>query len=310
VKIYPALAALLFSLFSMAAPAAAGSPIALAPTKGVSVHQDFIDAVNALALNTLEEAKEEVIDLTSLDAENFLDVATKEGAQRILRLDMIRLGERVKLSARLMNSSGETIARQSLAAGTPDDLDKVVARLIRAVISGQLVNENQSIYDVTEEEEARLKKKQATNYFGLTLGALTHFATPGDEDAFNPGLGVFWLYDPRTFLAEIDFHWYIPKGDSTSINLGLSGYYPLTRGDICPYVGGGLSFAVRASDNSAGDNESGQEGYGLSANIGAGILMGRTSSVTLRADIRFFQDTFKTGNTAANGLTYNIGIGF
>jgi hypothetical protein len=95
----------------------------------------------------------------------------------------------------------------------------------------------------------------------------------------------------------------------------IGGYYPFLREDFTPYLGG----LVRWAYMDFGGNGAG----GLSLQPTAGILLGRLSTVQLRADVGWFFNTFgeygttnvqgvvqSTSRHYANGAVLTVGIGF
>jgi len=90
--------------------------------------------------------------------------------------------------------------------------------------------------------------------------------------------------------------------------VALGAYYPFLRTDFTPYVGGKVKYGYF----SYGGN--GSAGVALEPTFG--MLLGRTSSVQIRAELGYFVDTFsedpKLGGDArvSHGLELTVGLGF
>ena len=128
--------------------------------------------------------------------------------------------------------------------------------------------------------------------------------------AAAPGLGISWLYDARAYLAELfaDFHT-SPSSELHSFDIGLGLYYPLSRRNWTPYVGGGAAYAIQSFSEDGSAN-------GLRLHGAAGVLLGRLSTVQLRGELGYFINAFterasSTGQTAlSHGPELLLSLGF
>jgi hypothetical protein len=127
------------------------------------------------------------------------------------------------------------------------------------------------------------------------------------------GLGLFWLYDARSFLGEIalDLH----SGDNaTSFDIGIGGYYPFSKENFTPYVGGAMAYSIT--------DLGGNGAKGLRLQPAFGFLFGRISTTQFRGELGYFFNTFgeraydpntltETGDRHfAHGPQFSIGLGF
>ena len=103
-----------------------------------------------------------------------------------------------------------------------------------------------------------------------------------------------------------------------SFAASIGGYYPLLREDFTPYIGGVVRWAFM--------NLGGNGASGLMLQPTVGVLLGRLSSVQLRAEVGYFIDTFGEPEKVAgaldtspatngpkhysHGFALNVGIGF
>ncbi len=302
-------------------PAAATAQTwAVAPVKGVNIHPDFTKVVSVLLIQHLTEEGITVIDMSN-DAAFSPDAAFEKGASAYVVTTILRMGEKVKVSAQVFDKGGKVKGAANLTAANPDDLDSVTARVSRALITGESPHESETIYEVTESDEVNLRQKKANSYWGLRIGGMTHFSSKLTKQPVKPGLGLVWLFDPRIFLIEVgtDFYWgHASKDDFSefSWSLDVAGYYPFTQGGFCPYIGGGIGFGTRTSswqeapDAEGNYDTSTDTDYGLTVFAGTGILIGRTSTVSVRAELRYFVDTFTVRGEFSNGIMYFASVGF
>jgi hypothetical protein len=230
----------------------------------------------------------------------------------VLRITHIGTAARVRLTV-YAAQTGQVIYWDSIPInGGPEELDPVLQRLVNAMITGRPVRESAEIDTVTDKETQNLNRRSANKSFGLHILTLMPFNTADGEFRPVPGLGLFWLYDARNWLADIAVdvgH----KDASTLWSVSLGGYYPLSREDFAPYVGG----AIRLSSLTLGGRGSG----GVSFQPTVGFLLGRLSSVQIRGEVGYLINTFSeqedpnVTTTAgaghfSHGLVLSVGIGF
>jgi hypothetical protein len=228
-------------------------------------------------------------------------------------LHVTRLGTTARLRLTVYGAGGDLRWVDELPAATPDDMHPVLERLARGYVAGKPSAQNADIETVTEMEGQPLRKRKATHTFGVQLGFLVPMSGDGDASAI-PGAAIFWLYDARSFLAEINLAIHDKDGDG-GVALGLGAYYPFHRNDFTPYLGGGLRWASLETTGVGGD---GLQVYGA-----AGLLLGRLSSVQVRGELSYFVNTFAESESYeyysssgspesfhAHGVELSVGIGF
>ena len=142
--------------------------------------------------------------------------------------------------------------------------------------------------------------------FGLRLGATWFVERPGDHETKQlTGGGVFWLYDARSFLADVGID-YAAGGGNHLLSTGLGIYLPVARGNVTPYLGGGLDYAVAHTE--------GDTGAGLAFRAAGGVLVGRLSTVQLRFEAGYRVTAFGIkidgDRRAIQGPFVTAGIGF
>jgi hypothetical protein len=237
----------------------------------------------------------------------------------VVRLTHIGSTARVRLTV-YAAGSGQIVYWDSIAVtGGPEELDTVFERLAHAMVTGRPVRESAELDTVTDKETQNLSRRQANRVFGVHLLTFLPFNTAGDTFQALPGGGLFWLYDARSWMADISFD--LGGGDNRSLySLAIGGYYPFLREDFTPYFG---ALARWAYMDFGGNGAS-----GISFQPTFGVLLGRLSSVQLRADVGYFINTFGEYATAvptqnfpsqsvsygnahySQGIVLTVGLGF
>src|SRR5262249_51823213 len=178
-------------------------------------------------------------------------------------------------------ASGATVYVDRMTAANPDDLERVLARLAKGLATGRPGAETAELDTVTQTEMMPALKRTATQVWGLGLGV----RVSSDGEAV-PGMSAFWLYDARSFMAELSFGFHHADYDKSDLTAGVGAYSPFGQSDFAPYVGGGARWAST--------NYSGETGKGIQLFAAVGGILGRLSSVQLRGQLEYFVDTFSS----------------
>lgn len=311
-------------LICTATRAFAADRLAILPFSGTNVHPGYLQASQELLRDHLATSgrfavtsitgEPPAVEMTAAEA---TEAGRTAGTDLIVAGHMIRLQTVVRLRVTVYRvADGSQVFADSMStSGGPDQLDPVIRRLASGIVTGKQSKDNAEIDTVTEGESEAYMKKAATKVFGLKLGLLAPLSRPSHDAGIGPSLGVFWLYDARTFLGEI-FVDMTPKTDLFSFNIGMGGYVPVERGDTTPYVGGGVAWSAA--------NFGGSGANGLRVHGAVGMLFGRLSTVQFRGELGYFVNTFSesnapsysTGNeariggsTVSHGPIFTVGLG-
>jgi hypothetical protein len=237
------------------------------------------------------------------------EAAGRSGADAFVLGYVTRLGETSIVQIRAYPIASDTpLFADHLTVSRAEDMEPALVRLAEAMATGGTAASVRDIYTVTEKEERQLRRERAASYFGVRLGGASFFA--GGPDEFLTGVGIYGLYDARFALFDISASAF-GGGGSSYFTLDLGGYYPLTQTAVSPYLGGGLSLSSLNPDEGNSDG-------GLGAFLGAGLFVARTSSVNLRADLRYVINTYKTGGDSyspddddlGHGMLFAVGLNF
>jgi hypothetical protein len=295
----------------------------------INVHSDYQYSVAKLFKNYVDEqnkysliipAKPDSL-VTQPSIEKVRETAKSLNCQYFLIGDMNRIGETVIISISMYNTeNGEKTWHDRLKAANPEDIDPILQKLSRTIGTKNKAVEDGDIYSVTDYESGQLKQVRANNAFGVSIGGALLFANPLSKDPFSGGGGVFWYYDAREILYEIDAKLYF-LGNNYLGNLSLNAYHPFSSESNTPFLGGGLGIGFNTMDKSSfypnnkdpWENYGTYNGSGLVLFIGGGYIIGRTSNVGLRIHLEYFIATYKMNNpekTLPHGVMLNMELYF
>jgi hypothetical protein len=303
----------LFLVFLLVAPAArAADAVVLLPATGANVPEAELAAATDLLRGDLEATGRYHVVLGTTPGGNVAEPAPAEAAEEARRADaalavtlrISRLGSASTARLAAYRPDGTTWYADQLGAANPDDLDPVLLRLARGLAEARPAAQNADVDTVTEREARPPRRLETTHVRGLRLDVSWLYDHPEDVGHVS-GLGFFWLYDARSFLAEVSADAQFGGGD-VLLDTGLGVYLPFTRGNVAPYAGGGLGWAIIHRWH--------RTDAGLEAKAAAGLLVGRLSRVQLRGEVGFRRTLFELrvngDRRTAQGPFLNVGIGF
>lgn len=286
-------------LATIAVSAEAAQSLAIMPISGVNLHQGYQQiAQDLLKDHLMTSGKFQVVLVPGTPSPSepnitqAMEAGRTAGTELVLFGHIIRLQNMFRIRINVVKvASGELIHADSLSStGGPDQLDTVLMRLAQAFARGERAGSNAEIDSVTQRESDPYLKQTATRTFGLRLGAILPLNRPAGDVAASPGLGLFWLYDARDYMAEafVDFHTTGDSQDETSqtssFDVGLGMYRPFSRKNITAYAGGAVAFSVV--------DYGGRGANGLRFNGAFGVLFGRLSNVQIRGELGYFINAF------------------
>jgi hypothetical protein len=274
-------------------PAPTVEKVALMPVTGTNVHAGYLDAARDIMKDHLmQTGRYNVITVAGesgaveASVEQAVARGRDAGAELAVVVHLARLSGtgRVRLIAYRVPSGALAHSDSIAISGGPDDLDPALKRLAVGMATGKQAGQTADIESVTQKDADPYLKQTATKMFGVRLDALMAFNRPAEGAAALPGIGVFWMYDARSFLGEIALDAFMADGDGGGFSVGLGGYYPFSRENFTPYVGTAASYSI-FDLGGAGAN-------GIRLAPVFGVLFGRLSTVQFRGELGYFFNTF------------------
>lgn len=296
----------------------ASTPIVLMPASGLNVSPGILDAARDLLKDHLQRTGRFTV-LTGSGASTTdeptgamaVEQAAAAHAQQAAVLRLTHLGTSTRIRFTVYALTGQVVYWDSMAiSGGPEQMDVVLERLVHAMVIGKPVRESAELETVTDDETNQLNRRNANKTFGLHLFTLLPFNTPSGKTTAVPGVGLFWMYDARSWMADIAVDLGGHDGNLV-FDVGLGAYYPFFRTDFTPFIGGKIKYGYFSYGGS------GSAGVSLEPTFG--MLLGRTSSVQVRAEVGYFVDTFPespkatssvTDDRVSHGLALTVGLGF
>ncbi len=297
--------------------AAAAETVAVLPATGTNVHEGHLAAATEWLRSELERTGRFAIvpvaspapagqEATPVQA---AEVARTAGATLAVELRITRLGTNALVRLAAYRPDGTLAHSDQMTVAGPDDLEPALRRLADGLATGRPASELARIDTVTGRESTAYLREEINRSFGVRLGTAVVFDRVGASNSTGSasGAGVFWLYDARTWLADLSFD-VLGSSGNRIVAIGMGAYYPLQRSNVTPYLGGGGAYAWVSH---GGDGAS-----GLQLRAGGGLLVGRLSDLQIRIDAQAFVNTFEERNPAtgvsraARGLIVTGGLGF
>lgn len=295
---------------AFAASIYAAERVYLAPFSMVGLNEDFGIAAEKLMNAYIDDNGRYVLvnyaDEDSIkigDRESANKMAMQKNCTKFILAEFTRLGENVITSFKLYDVNNESpVWSDRLKAKNPDDFDPIIQRVAKNIGTKKKATNDDDIYTVTEQETKNPKKKGVTSYWGVKIvGSLPLNPSEAKMDA---GLGASVLYDAKDLLFGFD--WTMSnlaenEDRPTLIDLTLSAYYAFSTSNISPFAGGGLSYSMRKNKGNSMEIDGHyysykgkSEAYGLSMQLGGGVLFNRASRVMFIAQANYFIDFFET----------------
>ncbi|MBP7460959.1 MAG: hypothetical protein KBA26_06685 [Candidatus Delongbacteria bacterium] len=180
-----------------------------------------------------------------------------------LNVSFSRLGEKIIVSYRLIDVNGDSILISDQAtATTVDDLDVVMDRVSRSIISRRPFSAGTELGLVTDQESQAFKTRQALLYGGLNFGYLFPQAGFDQERKRSFCLDIISTYESKGHLV----YGMAAVRKGFALTLGYS-YMLNSAHDFSPYIGTGFGFHWIGHDNDRHDHRRG-DGFEIIAKTG------------------------------------------
>lgn len=309
--------------------AVAAEKTAVFPVQGINVSSGEADAIGLLLAQAYGQAsgQEVVLPMSAklADGESYSSAAVRLGAGEYLETSAVGLGSvdgdrKIILQSVRRNSRGETLFSASMNAMSMSDTDKVAERLAQALYRKTAPAQTRNLENITLSEGQTPNRTSSQKVIGVKFG----FAYPASGSGRGyDGIGSVG-FDMRLefnqWFLEFGAGAILPATTSQSMRASyggvfaeIGGNYYLTDGNVSPYLGGGISPRIIASDGGSPIN--------FAPYVQAGLMFNRESRTRLYVDLRVAQNIAAVGQgTPASGggiqsgypteIGLQIGIGF
>lgn len=224
-----------------------------------------------------------------------IDIGKKLGASQVVGCQLSALGEKVVVQYFLIEvDSGRRRLIDQFTAATTGDLDMVMKRLARSVVSGQPIEKTVEVGTVMPEEGTEPLRRSTNKNVGFSFGYLYPQAGyDNNERSF--------VVDARFDYELQDYAAGLMIGIHHGFAMNLYGSFLMSRSDFCPYLGGAFGFHWVAHDNTRDDKKG--DGFELTAHTGIRVL--HTYNFQMIFDLSFIA-TLNDYNDRA--IVFTLGI--
>ncbi len=241
----------------------------LAPIRATSTSDATKDAFAETLRVALEEAGFSVVGDSG-------GVITFEGS--ITKLDSAYV-----VALRKIMKEGKPYS-QSLKIKDANDLDIASRRLVRAVVAGIPVNQDQAVGEITGQEVSEdVVRKKALQRIRIGFGPATAFGLGSADGIYHVSTAYHWEGAQYTPHVTADANWAPGSSQMKSLYSGIGLGYHLTRKDTAPYIGFdlGMTYVHRAKTDVTTADGSPLSRTGFTGTAKAGITILRAMETSL-----------------------------
>lgn len=229
------------------------------------------------------EAISELILMNVTDSDQNTVVPRSPLADYVISPRVIRLNQVFIVSLKKYRKN-KLVSRAKLKARTMDDMDSVIARLVKAILKNKSAKSNVKLDQVTDQEVQNTNKRiKATrqNYFGFGPAGFTNQNDKGS--VLSAFAGRAWGINSH-FDVKLTGFFAVGKdhADANFTGLLVELDYFLTPTSASLFFNGGFGYGLA---NARG----GSSANGLAASLGLGFKFFRTSTVNLALIAKYIQ---------------------
>ncbi len=215
---------------------------------------------------------------TSLEEMGYTVVSSRAEADFLIVSQVVSLGSAYLVMLKKVQGTDVVFSTKTKSPSI-EKLDEVVARAVRAVMSGQSPKKDLRVGEVPEEEvnvlDRRIKSKNF-RIFGFGPTTATHLDT--DKTGYYIVTGYAWEVIPKAAVRlKLEGALFPDKVSAFSGNIGANYYF--SDASVSPYIGGDFGYGVFWSDSLG-------TASGFSVGAGLGLIFFRTSSVQMDLQAR------------------------
>ncbi len=303
--------------------------IAVLDFKPIGVEPSLVEAITTLLKGDLSSYKEFTLITVEEkkiceDKECAAEIGFKVMAQKVVYGTVSKLGTKYIISASVVEVSSHNIIYQDrISAASAEDLDIASERLAKSIATGKKVEATAEIGLITEEEAKEPRRRQSFYTVGSKFGmGMPLGDTYGGTKTLMSLDAIFW-YETPSFIAEFSGGYtFTPFSTEIASNYTtvtameftfsqLSLFYLFSKGDFCPYAGGGIGMKnlwiyKHHPEFWETDMES---AFGMGLNANAGLIAFRTYDFRLLIDVEYSLNMANVGEEFG-GPHHSLGVSF
>lgn len=236
-----------------------------------SILRTEIGKLSAMDIVSGRKTREAAGGTPCTESECALEIGRTLAATQVLGCRLSALGAKIIIQYFLVDvrSGGQILIDQAAASGA-EDLEVLMKRLAKSVIDLEPIARTAEVGAITASETAEPARRATRKNFGFSFGYLY------PQQGYDNSDRIF-IVDTRFDYEIEDYAAGMLIGIRNGFATNLYGSYLTSRGDICPYVGGGFGFHWVAHDDLI-DQVTGRprdlrsDGFELSAHTGVRVL--------------------------------------
>jgi hypothetical protein len=235
-------------LFPVLSMAQSGAVVVVTDDGGIG--EPSARTARHLLINSLRSQNVLLVDRPELDRVLPMDDALKSliqgtGASKIYALRLSALGGKLIAELQELGPGLEFLGSQSLSAKGAEELDVVLPRLVKAIVSSQPVEQTAEIDNLAAQEGRKWEKKPGEFFWGLGIMGGTGL-TEGSVGTF--GFDLRFAYEMEQFRINTNLGGMFTSpdsgGDDGSFRISVGGSYLFSKSSFSPYVGMDFGYMI------------------------------------------------------------------
>jgi hypothetical protein len=237
--------------------------------------------------------------------------------------ELNRMGETVVIAVSLYSTAnGSRVWHRMAKAGSPEDIDLVIASLAQVTGTERDIAELATINNVTAKESKELQKKEVVKTHGLLTGAAFPIISDQIDEELAAGIGFIWSFDAENYIFDIKAEGYFSEANDIYF-LDINVLYPFNKRNNTPFVLAGMGvsgmnarlpyYSLSPHDPQVIVGHTEFSKGGVIASAGGGYIINRSSNVNLRLTLKGFYaayDLIVTESVQPFGGIFSVAVLF
>ncbi len=229
-------------------------------------------------------------------------VGRELGADKVLIGSLMQLGNKYTISFQLLNvADGRVESSDRISTTQVEEMDVVADRIVSAVVENRPIEKTVEVGKVVESEVPAFKTREPRGFLTMRTGYVYQSYSPNSPHRALTLEGSV-AYELKEVMAEAAVGGSI-GGDGGGLHFDLLVHKLFSKGDISPFLGGGVGVHWIVSESDYGES-----GDGPAVLLSGGIMAFRTYGFRIMANGRAGV-TFTSGNDLGAVPEYGLTIG-